>query len=464
MSHYADDQETAAQDLRALLTTQGLPSQAGLARALTCRDLLWSALADRMGHLGHPVPVAVSRRTAEAPVPLSVLHDDSPRLLARVIASQPRLPEDQHLRPSDALGDRDEDLVTALWASAATRLIAANHSLQTAEDQPWRRDAGAAWYLLGDTAETVEALLLLDQALVSAGLLDAQPPPQSAPLPATEARIIARHCSQAARWYGTSSVADLAHPAGDVDLEDRDLGVRLVRKPEDLAAGLRRLADRLHPLSDKTAAASFEPRHNAWSIKALAVNQLHTVRVLHESAAGVPDLARHLEESHGLLRTVAQHASQLVDVDQAADVRPHPAFGQQQEITTALRRMGPAPLRGLTVLQLTDAAMASHAALTNYARATRREVQRNDTTVRRADPGKVVGLTREHHRSPFSNALTKLMHQPPPVIEPTRWPRASERDALRETLTQTPLTPRAPSPYLHQPPATRLPPRGPRPS
>lgn len=448
MNHYADHQETAAEHLRSLISSEALPSPTDVDLVLNCRNLLWGSVAERMRALGQPT--RLDPTLTNLPLHVSSLHQNSPILLGQVVASRPLLPLEERARPSDVLGTQSRETATQHWAAAASSVMAGTHTLENAEDKPWVTEPGAGWYVLGDTAQTVEALLVLDQDLEEVGLLNTLPPSTS-PLELDESRLIARHCAESSTWYATNSIADLAYPAGREPLEDSTRRIRMVKEPADLAAAHRRLGDLTKIVSRNNVSFADEQRLDAATIHAVVSSQMRTVDTLKGLTSGQPALTAHLIETQQMLTTMRDHTSRLFDLP--SDRKPtHPAIWQQQEISHSMRRFDPTQLRTLTSLQVRDLVSANHQALSSFARSANRELIREDTHIRRADIGQVVGPTREYHRSPLSKTLMNLRDMESPTPTPVRWPGASSRETLGTILSQIPLTRRAPTPFIRRDP------------
>ena len=81
--------------------------------------------------------------------------------------------------PVEALGSPSSHPSVELWRTAAVDLTAATHALVTAREKPWLEDPAQAWHLLGDTAVSLEAVLVLDEALEQAGVLAGHHSPEA---------------------------------------------------------------------------------------------------------------------------------------------------------------------------------------------------------------------------------------------------------------------------------------------
>ena len=92
-----------------------------------------------------------------------------------------------------------QDPTVELWRHAAIELLAASHALSAASNQPWRADPGAGWWVLGDVAVALEAVLVLDTRLEEVGVLSGHDRSVSA-MGLAEQRMVLSQTARVAGW------------------------------------------------------------------------------------------------------------------------------------------------------------------------------------------------------------------------------------------------------------------------
>lgn len=453
MSTYADHQEDAAQGLRQLIARDILPTTEDSIRSvLGCREAVLDAISDRLGHLGLAPPR--HRPTIGVPGTVEQLPDNAAQLLPEVLRGAPRLRPEDRPRPSTALNPTSGDPAADQWAAVGADLMAANKVLENSAERPWRADPGAAWYAVGDLADTIEAITVLDDRLdetgILAGLVDT-----GDRIPTETARVITAECARYARWYGTNPAADLAHDPSQPPRTPAE-GIHLVNTPRDLAPAQHRLGTYLSRLSAGNAhAAAGDTRLDAFTTRALARNQMNLMQQL----ATITDRRPSMHEPNAAFRLlrdqvaeVRMRSGDLVDATERTR-SPQLLIWQQQEISRAATTGSVAAgLRSMSLSEVTALAHASHSALTNFGQTLRYELLRDDSGLRYRDRGEVVGPTRDYHHSPLNRAAVDLANVPSPGPIQPHWKTPTARTALRSELDQTPAHQRAPSPFGRQDP------------
>ena len=167
---YAEHQEAVAAALLRLLEVPTPPvGEREQSVLLGCRRQAHLAILERLDQLGvhrHLRRPPRSNRTIDAAHhPLHVL--------LRVVSAMPSTSATT-LSPSSLLTGPPVAISTStidLWRAVARHLTLGNADLFGSADQSWRGRA-PTWHLVGDLATTVEALVLLDEQLASATLLE----------------------------------------------------------------------------------------------------------------------------------------------------------------------------------------------------------------------------------------------------------------------------------------------------
>ena len=340
---------------------------------------------------------------------------------------------------------------------AAVELLAGSHALDTAADQPWLRDPGAGWFVMRDVAVALEAFLVLDARLEEVGLLtqhdrpwlsslDGSAPP---PMSLEERRLVTSQCARVAARYATSDVADLAVPR-PIGHQPALYGpVFLVADPTDLAPAQRRLARFLRPLTATDAFYSGEPEISAEAARHIVASQLFLCGCFADIADKSPG-GRTVKPAFltrvDLLKDIQPRLRYLVDVEAHASSKPR--MWQQGELTSAMTRMH-RDARDLTLTrpELHELANATHEVTQNLGRVLRRELLRDTSNLRIADPTQQIGNTRVHRGTGLEARLTDLINQPAPSSPISRYAKPGQRMALRTTLDHTATSTAVPSPF-----------------
>src|SRR4051794_1786181 len=167
---YAEHQEAAAKALANLVVAgpaDELPTAAWV-EVLLCRRQAVLTVTERMEHLG----CLPGRGEPPRRVTVAQVVDQPLWHLAGVVdaMARPYLPD---VAPSDILRAplSADHAVVAAWRIVARELFLGTAELQRADLQPWLSQGPAGWYVLGDVADTVCALLALDAKIERAGVL-----------------------------------------------------------------------------------------------------------------------------------------------------------------------------------------------------------------------------------------------------------------------------------------------------
>lgn len=457
---YGDQQENAAAALNQLLVTladsEWIPLEiSDVEQLLSCRAAVLDALTDRLQHVTGTA--AVEDPSGPTNAQARQLITTHPAVVLRHVAVSIPHRSTQPLSPLDAMATPSRHPTVEHWREAAAALTIANQSLDQATDQPWLTDPGAAWYLLGDTARALEALIVLDETLEEVGLLADHAARRPAPPPASrtqqewnteDRRLATSQIARMASWYATTSEPDLAVAATPGHPAERG-PVRVVSKPADLAAGQRQLAEYLRHRHGNTALTGGEQSMDSRTLRIVTRNQIEVCERLATRGAASPGtawLAAEFIRSADMLRDIYDHSSEVIDhTDRGTNSR---ALWQQREVSAALSRFGRFEL---APLQLHHLLSTTQQVVLNLANATRHEAAREHSNLRlrgrHAAPE--ARVTRSH---PLYKALSAIASAPPPpaaVVEQPR-PQPHQRRALGATLDNTP-TSAAPSPYARNP-------------
>lgn len=165
---YAEHQETAARALADLLTSSRVVERSAVMEVLQARRQAMLALRERLEHLGW----TVNPRWEQNRLTVRAVAKDPAWQLSALIHAMPQ-PDLPSVAPSQILSRRgqQDSGVPDLWRTAARGLFLATAELERAEDQPWLSQSTAAWYVVADIADTVGALVALDERLHRAGAL-----------------------------------------------------------------------------------------------------------------------------------------------------------------------------------------------------------------------------------------------------------------------------------------------------
>jgi hypothetical protein len=451
---YGVHAENAARALGALVCDDTIPTDIDAAnRMLHCREAAVDALRQRLFDLGQDGAYPPPRRGSAAPVKPSLVGLDT-RLAALVydIAfSLPALPRHGDAAPLDYLASAASDPTVETWRTAAVELLSASHALSAAEEQPWRTEPAAGWWVLRDIAVALEALVVLDSRLEEVGLL-VEHQHGDLGLGLDEKRMVLSQAARVATWHATSCSADRASPRRESRPNSTLVQpLSMVNRPSDLAAAQFRLSRFLRPTSAKDAFHTGQPEVSADCARHIVNSQLWLCRSFAKAATRSPETAALVSfflDRGDVLECLQPQLRHLVDlrVERGPDMR---RYWQQVELTTAVTRMEGrgAPLT-LEETQLVELAEATHAATHNLAKGLRRELLRQDSNLVDAHPRHADGPARVGRRSKLEATVTDLVNLPAPPKCSTRSNAPLQRAALQQILDQEPSTPpRALTPY-----------------
>lgn len=453
VSTYAEHAEHAAQALNALIRDDVIPDEHAVDQLLHCREAVVDALRQRLYDVGqdswYPPPDHLPARTPE-PM-LAGLDEKLASLVDNIAFALPTLTLDERRPHADYLTPTSEDPTVESWRTAAIELLSASHALSAAEEQPWRTDPGAGWWVMRDVAVALEAVLVLDSRLDEVGLLAEHQRPEFA-MGLDEKRMVLSQTARVATWHATSASPEEATPrlrraATSTVVEP----VSLVSTPDDLAAAQQRLARFLRPMHASDAFYADEPEVTADSARQVTASQLYLCRVFAEAAgqsAKTSMFAAFFTERAEVLESLQPQISHLSDVkaDQEPNMR---RFWQQSELTTAVARMED---HGVPIMlqptQMVELAKATHEATHNLGKALRRELLRGNSNLIDAHPRHGEGPVRVGRRSRLETTLTDLVNMPAFSEPVARFSNPLQRAALQQTLNLTPTSsPRTPTPF-----------------
>ena len=223
-------------------------------------------------------------------------------------------------------------------------------------------------------------------------------------------------CARVASWYATSDVADQAVPRPSTHHPALYGPVFLVADPTDLAPAQRRLARFLRPLHAADSAFTGEPEISAEAARHIVASQLFLCACFADIASKSPG-GRTIKPAFlariDLLKDIQPRLRYLVDVEPHTSSKPR--MWQQGELTSAMTRMQrDARDLSLTRPELHELANATHEVTQNLGRVLRRELLRDTSNLRIADPTHQVGDTRVHRGTGLEARLTDLVNQPAP--------------------------------------------------
>lgn len=353
---YGENQEAASHALVTLLFDRVLDLD-GSEAILACRHQARLALHDRLWMLGasrhRDRQLRLTRAGSAAKHPA--------RTLAMLLREMPS-GEVPDVPPSAALSRVSPGSVADGWRALARALFLGNVDLQSHADRG-SLSAAATWYLLGDAATAIEALVLLDERLSRAGVL----PQQNDTL---NARLLAGDVARTAAWFGHDQSPDLAID----DVTEASLDgppVWLIRTPRDFAPAQRALAGFLRPRVASETVDMYGGRPGLHTARTLATGQIRLAAAFaawadNASSSAIGErfrarIASYRALHQSTLRLVEPTPSRLVTVDQ-----------QLSELVQGVRRF-PAPR--LSPAQLHDLDSATHQLAVNAGATLRREGQ-----------------------------------------------------------------------------------------
>ena len=425
---YGEHQDEAASALARLLAAELPSGEVEIATVEACQAMIRTALLDRLRLLG-----VEHRKDAQQRPPLM--------RLAQLVDQFPDRDgyADDALSPLDALQPYALGVLGATartWQTAASATMLATEAL--AGDQrlkPLLSQGQTLWRLTTDAANTIEALAVLNQDLVSAGALPGRPDLDHLDALRQETSYIARM----GEWYGLDASADLAtRGAGTTQAAWQ---VHLVRSAADLEPAQRRLGDFLAP----KARSGQQPRLTRSEALALTTTQLRVATLLAETssaALGERDVTtRRLVQLREHLDGLRGHLPRLRDT---APATPRlNVMGQLTELSTGITRVhGRRELGALSPAQLDTLAQTCRWACGRYAKTLIYETTRTGGKLRfQAVIPDENPCTRPTH--PERESLERLTHGAPIVPGPTSLlpDPTSARAQLRHALDHTPTTP-----------------------
>lgn len=462
---YGEFQELAATMLRLLVASDDLPTeQHDIDQMLQCRGGVVDAVRQQLRTVGlnnhYPEGNHPGRLEALA---LTDVDRRLPSLLDQIAFELPTLPLGSYPGSVDALGTSSGHPTVEMWRESATALLAASHALESARQRTWLRDDAAGWWLIRDSATTIEAVLVLDQRLAEVGLLNDHDTPQTATaappreLGLTEKRMLASQCARTATWYATNDAPDRAAPG--VPLSKHYGPIELVKTTADIARAQANLARYLRPRETREAFADGHEPLDAHTAKRVVASQLMLHRCFRQLALVTEDprdgrasrrYVEHFTDRIELLANLQARMGDLVDLhpdQRRANTR---IAWQQGELTASLARMRrDGTLVSPTAISpddLRDITRTSHAVTRNLAVSLRRDLLQLQTgLLERTAVGVTPARIRSYH--PIERSLTELVNAP--AHEPTPLPAtvALQRAALRTALDTTPNPGRTPSPW-----------------
>ena len=437
---YGDHQEAAAAALNALISGDDIPTdEQDLGMLGQFRRAAIDALCQRLHGLGLSQRHAAGSPWQAGELRLDQVNPSLPDLVSGLVFEL-RTPADGLLAPSDTLTRESAHTTVRMWREAAIELLAASHLLDVAPDQPWTTDDGLRWHLIKDIAVSTEAILVLDSRLREVGVLPG-PSGGYGPGAVDDRRLLASQCARVATWYATSDSPDVI--AGAADQQQGAHGpVQVVARAADFAPAQRRLAEYLRPVHAHDSFYSGDPVLNAATTRIIVASQIYLLQHFELMAARTPGanaLVPEFESRRQILEAIQTSMAYLVDTTPSS--RNMRAVGQLGELTSAVRRFRTSTggLR-LEPAELLDLAAASHTVTHNAARTLRRELLRDTSILRIADPTQQVGPTQVLRYHPLERHLTDLINVPPPSTPVATYSSPLQRAALRQTLDVTPTT------------------------
>lgn len=450
---YGAHAETAAHALNALIRDDMIPAdEQAIDQMLHCRETVVDALRQRLYDVGqdswYPPPDHLPART---PKPmLAGLDEKLASLVDNIAFALPTLPLDERRPHADYLAPASDDLTVEAWREAAIEVLSASHALSAAEEQPWRTDPGAGWWVMRDVAVALEAVLLLDARLDEVGLLAEHQRPEFA-MGLAEKRMVLSQTARVATWHATSAIPEEATPRLPQVTRASTVvePVSMVGTPSDLAAAQRRLARFLRPMIASDAFYAEEPEITADCARQVTASQLYLCRAFAEAAgrSGKTSMfAAFFTERAEVLESLQPQISHLADVrgDQEPNMR---RFWQQSELTTAVARMEDRRAMRLQPTQMVELAKATHEVTHNLGKALRRELLRGNSNLIDAHP-RHDSPVRVKRRSHLEATVTDLVNLPEPDQPVARFANPLQRAALQQTLNLTPTSSsRPPTPF-----------------
>lgn len=442
-STYGEHAELAAAALIRLTGPAQLPiAPDDVEQLLRCRDAVIDSVRQRLYDLGVITNVDSSPSLLAPWTPFK--EERIPVQLAVIAACLPRMQDAERTPPLEALGRRSMDLTVDLWRTAAIESLAASAALSS-NAHNWTGDEPGRWLILRDCAAVLEALSLLDLELREVGLLNQHDAPRPMP-PIEDVRAVLAQAARVAGWRVTSDSVDrLSSPVRySVAGERRTDGVvQLVRSTADLQAAQEKLASTLRVPHGNDAFASGEPHISARVARFVMTGQL-LVHSLQSEAAGAVDVVdlQHLRERLAALVEVDRRIAHLIDADPQLRMAGAAAYLQQTEITTSLHRLQrQGRIDPLSETELRQLDVASASVCRHFGMRLRRELLRDDSNLRLADPSGEVGPARGYHKSPLDRAIGDLIKASMPTMPRATHSVSVQRSVLQRALDATPTRP-----------------------
>lgn len=444
-STYGEHAELTAAALTRLTGAAQLPTDLDdIEQLLRCRDAVIDSVRQRLYDLGVITNVDLSPSQL---APWSPFKEERiPIQLATIATCLPRMQEADRPPPSEALARRSMNLTVDLWRTAAIESLAASAALSSTVQSWTGDDPSGRWLVLRDAAGLLEAVSLLDLELREVGLLNQHDAPGPMP-PIEDVRAVLAHAARVAGWRVASDDVDrLASPvrypvAGE---RETDGVVQLVRSVADLAAAQDRLASTLKVRGGQDAFASSEPHISGRVARFVVTGQLLAHSVQSRLIEPAFDAANEFGFSERLaaLVEVDRRIAHLIDADPRLRMTGAAAYLQQTEITTSLHRLQRSGrIEPLTDEELRQLDVASASVCRHFGMRLRRELLRDDSNLRLADPSGEVGPARGYHKSPLDRAIGDLIKASMPTL-PRATPSVSiQRAVLQQALDTTPTRP-----------------------
>ncbi|WP_193604802.1 hypothetical protein [Nocardioides dongkuii] len=438
---YGQHAELAAAAVTRLLADQTLPvGDSDVALMLRFRDAVVDSLRQRLFDLGTLPNIDRPPRRTDSWTP--VRDDLIPIELAAVAGALPRSQTADDRAPSELFAQRSHDLTVDRWRTAAIESLAASNALSSHRETWTISNPEAQWVVLRDLAVQLEAVVVLDDRLREVGLLNQHDAP-SPPASLEESRALLGQVARIATWRSLSDAADHLAPTSRPD-DARDLQesgpVRIVRRVSDVAAAQDRLARALKPINSGDSTYDGAPHLSARAARHVVVGQLYLAQITtqHLCSQAAPGSCDRLDDRSQHLAEIDRHLAYLIDDDPRLRMAGTVVYWQQSEITTSLQRLlRDRELRPLTAREADDLEDASRAACRQFGIALRRELRRDDSNLRLADPSGQVGPTRVHRNAPLDRALTALVQDSQPVGHDASMVSV-QRAVLQQTVDTTP--------------------------
>ncbi|MCX6398400.1 MAG: hypothetical protein NTX33_00520 [Propionibacteriales bacterium] len=451
---YGEHAENAARALNVLIRHDLIPvDEDAVDQLLHCREAVVDALRQRLYDVGQddwfPPPDHLPARKPK--LVLTGLDEKLASLVDNIAFALPKLALDERRSSADYLTRASGDPAVESWRAAAIELLSASHALSAAEEQPWRSDPGAGWWVMRDVAVALEAVLVLDSRLEEIGLLAEHQRPAYA-MGLDEKRMVLSQAARVATWNATSAIAEEATPRVTQAVPSRLVRpVSMVSAPTDLAVAQQRLAGFLRPLSANDVFYFEKPEITADCARQIVASQLYLCRTFAKAAgesSKTTVFVSFFDERAEILESLQPQISHLADIKNLQEPNTL-RFWQQSELTTAVGRMErqrvPMTLQPTNMIEL---AKATHGVTRNLGRALRRELLRTNSNLVDAHPRHREGPVRVGRRSRLEATLGDLVNMSAPTEPATRFSNPMQRAALRQSLELTPSsTSRTPTPF-----------------